>query len=343
MNKKAMGLYMLLLGINLSVLAQCNNQLVEKAAAQAGADAVYLRDFKVKLSQGSMDDPSPTGQFAVYLNKGIVYRFSVANDAALSGKAIVEISRRGQAYAGNYNFDSKSIEETFDFLCERSSTYQILINYGEGKEGCSAVVMAMVLQDSMSYIEPGIPTKSDSAGILYLWMDNKLQVASSVGKDARLEVTVSQGEIRKEGQYYLVRPAVRGELKVNVKVYNNTVLADSDSVNYTVEYPLLPLLILPDENAGTLSLGTFSGFGNITLLNSDEGEKSPYRLKQFSLSAGIDKFNELISDGDKLSQQQISFIRKLKPQEKLYLQNILFIDPEGKEHKGSVQEIIIQE
>jgi hypothetical protein len=334
MNKKAIWLITGLLFLGSMVMAQCNYKLVEKAAQQAGSDAVYIRDFKVKLSQGTMDEPSPTGKFPVYLNKGVIYRFSVANAEEFNGRAMVEIMRRDQVYAGNYDFNNKIYSETFDFICDRSSTYQILINYGEGKEGCSAVVMAMVFQVSMAYIEPGLPFKSDSAGILYLFTENKLQIASSAGKDVTLEVSISQGSIEQKGQFFIARPNTIGEARVDVIVKKGESVVETDSVIYNVEYPPLPLIQLPGESGGTLSLSKFPGFGSITILDIFENEKPIYALKQFSISIEGDMMYEIQSDGNQLSPQQIMMIKKLSPGNKIYIRDVVFIDPLGNTHSA---------
>jgi hypothetical protein len=343
MNKKALWLCTVFLMLGMTVYSQCNQHLVEIAAEQAGTDAIYIRDFKVKLSVGNMDNPSPTGKFPVFLNKGVNYRFTVANAEEFQGKAIVEIVRRGQTYTGNYNFDTKNYQNSFDFECPQSSTYQILINFGEGKEGCAALVMSMVLQDSMTYIEPGIPAKSDSNGVMYLWADNKMQIASTAGKDAELHVSVSQGSLNKQGKYYIVRPETTGELNVMARVLLEGKEVEKDSITYRVEIPPLPSVILPGESFGVLYLKNFSGFGQVELSYPVEMDVEPYILKQFSISTDREGFNSIYSNGDKLSPQQINLIRKLKPNDKIYIINTILIDPEGKEHQAVTREILIVE
>lgn len=342
MNKRAVWLITCFLFIGATVMAQCNQSLVEKAAQKAGSDAVYIRDFKVKLSEGTMDEPSPTGKFPVYLNKGVVYRFSVANAIEFSGKAFVEISRRDQVYAGNYDFTTKIYSETFDFVCDRSTTYQVLINYGDGKEGCSAIVMSMVLQDSMAYIEPGIPAKSDSAGVIYLFADNQMQIASSAGRGATLEVSISQGTIEQKGQYYIAKPVVLGDAWIRVEVKQNQAIIETDSVLYKVEYPPLPNVVLPDETAGTISLSRFSGLGNVELFGAMDNNEF-YILKEFALAPDNNLVSELLSDGNQLSPQQIFMIKRQNPGSKIFIRNITFIDPSGKMHKGLSREILIKE
>lgn len=343
MIKKAFWLGIMFLTYALSAQAQCNHRLVEIAAEKAGADAIYIREFKVKLSKGTMDEPSPTGKFPVYLNEGIQYRFTIANAEEYGGKAIVEVRRRGQLYAGNYDFNPDSYSSSFDFMCERSSTYQILINYGGGKEGCSAVVMSMVFQDSLTYIDPSLPYKSDSAEILYLWFENELQIASSIGNGAELNVQISQGSIDKKGGIYIAKPETTGQALIKVDVIKNGNIIESDSVLYHVDLPPLPILKLSGEIGGYLSLRDFNRYTSIEIDPVLNLKENPYTLKKFSITSGNNMLLEYHSNNDQLSIEQILFIRGLKPNDKIHIVNAEFIDPEGKIHKSTTREIIIME
>ena len=341
MIKKAFWFGAFLLVCNLSAFAQCNHRLVEIAANEAGADAIYIREFKVKLSKGTMDEPSPTGKFPVFLNKGVQYRFTVANAQEYNGQAIVEVTRRGQQYAGNYDFNNDSYSSSFDFFCDRSSTYQILINYGADKEGCSAIVMSMVLQDSMEYIDPNVHIKSDSAESLYLWVENTLHIASSEGAGATLDVSISQGTIEKRAGFYIAKPKHEGEALIHVIVKRKDEIIETDSVLYYVKYPPLPRIILPGEIAGELSKSILLGQ---TQVNLESGFSSnPYKLVKFSIATENNRLNEYISNEASLSIEQLNQIRKLTPGEKLYIVNPEFLGPDGLIYKGSERELFVRE
>lgn len=326
----------------LPAITQCNHRLVEIAAEMAGADAIYIREFKVKLSKGTMDEPSPTGKFPVYLNKGVQYRFTVANAQEYQGKAIVEITRRGQQYAGNYDFKDTIYGSSFEFLCYKSATYQLLVNYGADKEGCSAIVMNMVVQDSLIYIDPSIPYKSDSAEILYMWIENELQIASSEGKGANLEVSVSQGKVEERPGYFIILPENPGEAVVHVNVIRNNKIVDSDSVTYFIEYPPLPTIEFAAEVGSQLSLRDFTTNSKVNII-SPFGAKNPYLLREFSIVHENNLLATYKSEGDQLSLEQINFIRKLTPGDKIYIVKALFTDPEGNTKESIKNEITIVE
>ncbi len=53
--------------------AQDVSQLTAQCAANAG-DVMYLKDFVVKLDQGTPGGAPPTARFALLLSKNVVYR-----------------------------------------------------------------------------------------------------------------------------------------------------------------------------------------------------------------------------------------------------------------------------
>lgn len=342
MNRTRIYFSMLFMLISAVLYPQCNQQLVEKAAGMAGTDAIYLRDFKVKLSEGNMDEPAPTGKFPVFLNKGVNYRFTVANATEFEGRAYLELSRRGQSYIDNMNPETGQYQNSFDFSCPRSGTYQLLLNFGSGNAGCAAVVMSMILQDSMEYIEPGISTVSDSAETLFLWAENELQIATSEGRDVELRVSVSQGNIKDNGRFYSLKPEHIGELKVKVDVLVNDTIAESDSVLYQVVYPPLPNIIFPGYNTNSISKRELTFNQGIKLEYPVDIGIEPYVLKNFSVSKERTGFKRETSEGNKLSYRQISIIKETPTGDAIYL-NVTFEDINGKTHTLNMIEYVVRE
>lgn len=337
MNKLALALFLLCGGI--SIYGQCNYQLVEEAAQLAGSNTVYLRDFKVRLENASIDDPVPTGKFPVYLNKGVHYRFTTANSADADGKAYVELIRRGQVYASNHE---EEYAHSFDYTCERSATYQLQINFGEGGEGCAAIVMSLILQDSLTFIEPGVALESDSLETMFLWARNEVQIATTLGSDYTLEVILSQGTYTKEGKAYVIRPKEVGSLDVFVNTYNREgEFVEGDTVTYIVEIPPLPLLTLPNERAGVISLRDIYSRNNVGLEYYVEVDDGTYELVKFTVAKSEISMSELTSYDTQLTLQQVDFIRELKPGDSFYLTNIQFRDVDGKIRTAQNRKIYI--
>lgn len=337
-NRFTQVLIFLLIGV--SVFAQCNYQLVEEAAQMAGSNTVFLRDFKVRLSEATMDEPLPTGRFPVYLNEGVNYRFTIANADSVNRGTNVELVRRGQVYVSNSG--SESNLNKFDFACERSATYQLQINFGQGKEGCAAVVMSLILDDSLSYIEPGVPLVSDSLETLYLWMENEVQIATTLGADYIVNASVSQGNIQKKGNYFYIEPEHQGKLEVFVEVKDKDgKFMEADTAQYIIERPPLPELVLPNESAASISLREFTGMGDVELVNYIDSEKQFYWLKHFTIANNESGLGSITSYTKGLTIQQINFIRKLKSGDSFYLLQVQFTDSEGNHYISSSKRIFI--
>lgn len=335
-------LALLLVYSGVDVQGQCNYQLVESAAQEAGSNTVYLRDFKVRLADASIDDPVPTGKFPVYLNKGVNYRFTVANSAENNGKALVDLIRRGQVYAANYSTDGYAT--SFDFVCEKAATYQMQISFGEGGEGCAAVVMSLILQDTLNYIEPGVPLKSDSLETLHLWIENEIQIATTLQGNYNFDVFVSQGEIVKKGAFYIVKPAEEGELDITVHVLNEAGdIVEGDTVTYFVDKPPLPVLTLPKERVAAISEKDFVGSDEVKLEYFVAHTEDLYLLKRFTIARTEMAVNGLISYDSRLTMEQAEFIRGLKAGDTFYITDIQMVDPDGVAHTAASRRIYITE
>jgi hypothetical protein len=343
MNKSRQWLLVLFLLQGIMAYSQCNYQLVEKAAQLAGSNTVYLRDFKVRLSEATADDPVPTGRFPVYLNQGVNYRFTIANAAEAMGNAHVELIRRGQVLASNSEFDMLN-QNSFDFICERSANYQVQVNFGEGKEGCAAIVLSLVLDDSLTYIKPGVPLETDSLETIYLWTENEVQIATTLGKGYTPAATVSQGSITQRGKFFYIEPKEEGQLVLIATILDNEGrVAEGDTLIYKVDYPPYPLIELPGERNGNIDLREFRGFSKVNLFYFNDAHEHIYSLKQFTLSLDRVGVSALQSYSEELTVEQIQFVRQLKPGDSFYITDALVTDPEGQVHRLNSRQIYISE
>ena len=337
-----------ILGLSLGfihyVSAQCNQYLVDKAAAMAGPEAIYIRDFKVKLSEGTMENPSPVGHFPVYLNEGVKYRFTIANDEKSDAFAILQLVRRDKTLGSTYNFDTKTNLQRFDILCEESTTYQVLISFNEGKPGCAAAVLSMILHDSITTIEPGIPMASDSAGTIYLFIENEMHIAATGIPDGHLEVSISNGEIFEKGGIYIAHPEITGEAIIKVNAFKeNGEINESDSILYRVEYPPLPRLQFSGMRGNVINKSHLPGRNTVELITYFPEFKNVYKLLEFTISKEKESLFGAVSNGLYLTQKQIDMIQSTPNGGKLYVINTCYSDPEGKIHFAPIIEIFIED
>lgn len=335
------GIWIGLMG-NLS--AQCNQTLVNKAATKAGPEAIYIRDFKIKLTEGTMENPSPVGRFPVYLNEGVTYRFTLANDEDLNAFAILQLMRKDKILGSTYDYELNTDHQQFDFLCEEAATYQVLVSFNEGQPGCAAAVLSILLQDSMTMIQPGLPMVSDSAGILYLFTDNEMHIAATDIPKGFLNVSITNGVIIEKNGVHIAHPEKLGEAVIHVEAYNqNGELNEMDSIIYQVQYPPLPQLILPGMQGNVISKSRLPGRNVVKLESYLTDLEEIYKLVEFSITNREEDIFGAVSYGKHFTQKQIKLILSTPVGGKIYLINTRFSDPDGKIHLAPTSYLFIDE
>jgi len=132
-----------LLLINYNADAQCNAKLVDIAVGQ-NRGATYLKDFRVKLPEAKPGKPTPIARFKIMLNSGNHYRFNVAKAQEFAGTPIIQLYEGkkllGTSYLASKNKDFKM----FDFLCTKTTTYELIVTFKDGKAGCAVAVLSLV-------------------------------------------------------------------------------------------------------------------------------------------------------------------------------------------------------
>jgi hypothetical protein len=127
----------------LSVHAQDISQLTAQCAANAG-DVVYLKDFVVKLDEGTPGGAPPTARFALLLSKNVVYRFSICTAPNSTGEAVLQLYDGGAMIGSTFISQTGKEFPFFDFKCQKSAVYHVFISFKEGKAGEGVGIMSYV-------------------------------------------------------------------------------------------------------------------------------------------------------------------------------------------------------
>lgn len=122
--------------------AQCGIALKEVVVQEIG-DAKYLKDFRIRLEEGSPKKP-PTKEFPILLNKGVHYRINVMADTAVEDQVVLKLYDFTKLYGSNYDASDGTSYEKFDFLCAKTQVYYISISFASGKEGCAVAIVSFV-------------------------------------------------------------------------------------------------------------------------------------------------------------------------------------------------------
>lgn len=127
----------------MSVHSQDISQLTAQCAANAG-DVMYLKDFVVKLDQGTPGGAPPTARFALLLSKNVVYRFSICTAPNSTGEGVLQLFDGGTMIGSSYIPSTGKEFPFFDFKCQKSAVYHVFISFKEGKAGESVGIMSYV-------------------------------------------------------------------------------------------------------------------------------------------------------------------------------------------------------
>ena len=231
--------------------AQCNSKLTEQAASMSGKETIVIREFKIKLEEGNMDKPMPVGRYAVMLNEGMHYRITLVNSALSEGRGVVQLYDRTLLLGSTYNAASDKDYETFDFICSKTKTYQVLAFFREGKPGCMAAVLSMILPDSAT---GSGTTNEPEREILYIGIDNPLLISTSDTEQHAVNLRIDQGSIENMDGEYRARVNKEGLAMVHVEVLDSMGnITGTDSVAFEVRPMPLPVMMIAGRQSGTLS------------------------------------------------------------------------------------------
>jgi hypothetical protein len=125
------------------IQAQDVSQLTAQCAANAG-DVMYLKDFVVKLDQGTPGGAPPTARFALLLSKGIVYRFSICSAPNSEGEAVLQLFDMNTLLGSTFISATGKDFPFFDFKCQKTGVYHVFISFKEGKAGEGVGIMSYV-------------------------------------------------------------------------------------------------------------------------------------------------------------------------------------------------------
>ncbi len=123
---------------------QSGSKLVELCNSVAGDDATYLKDFYVELDAAGPEGKAPEQRFTIVLSKNTEYRFTVCNAEGSQGKAILQLYDVSKLYASTYNSQTGQIFQSFNFQCQKTGAYHLIVSFLDGKKGSAVVIASFV-------------------------------------------------------------------------------------------------------------------------------------------------------------------------------------------------------
>lgn len=130
--------------IGLVSYGQATDPLVSNCAINAGANAKYLKDFRVQL--GKAANPNELRYKAnMSLWKNTKYRFTMCNADDSKGQLILSIKdETNKVVLSSFDKNSGKTYPFIDFTCNKSGMYQLNYDFTNGQQGSGVGVVSMV-------------------------------------------------------------------------------------------------------------------------------------------------------------------------------------------------------
>ena len=126
-----------------SLKAQTEAQRVELCARMTGG-ATFQNSYSIQLHAARDGERPPDFRQPMALVRGNRYRFTICNDDALPGEAVIQIFFQGRVLGSNYNPETGVIHQNLDFDCTVTGPYVIIIRFRDGMEGSAVAVLSHV-------------------------------------------------------------------------------------------------------------------------------------------------------------------------------------------------------
>ncbi len=123
---------------------QITDPLISNCATNAGANARYLKDFRIQLGKTSVQtDLRYKANMSLW--KNTKYRFTMCNAENSKGQLVL-IIRDGANKLILSSQDKKTgkIYSFVDFECQKSGIYQISYDFTDGEQGSGVGVVSMI-------------------------------------------------------------------------------------------------------------------------------------------------------------------------------------------------------
>lgn len=142
--KKAIITLAFLFTLGLLSFGQVSDPLISNCAINAGANAKYLKDFRIQLGKAvSQGDLRYKANMSLW--KNTKYRFTMCNADNSKGQLILAIKDESNKLILS-SFDKKTgkIYSYVDFECQKSGLYQISYDFTDGQQGSGVGVVSMI-------------------------------------------------------------------------------------------------------------------------------------------------------------------------------------------------------
>jgi hypothetical protein len=123
---------------------QVTDQFVSKCAMNAGANAKYLKDFRIQLGKSTTQNEL---RFKANMSlwKNTKYRFTMCSTDDSKGQLILNIKdASNKIILSSFDIKTGKIYSFVDFTCNKSGIYQLNYDFTNGSQGSGIGVVSMI-------------------------------------------------------------------------------------------------------------------------------------------------------------------------------------------------------
>lgn len=319
------------------IKAQCNDTLIKTAIFESGPDALFLKEYKVKFKKGKANRPAKVAKYSAFLKDSTTYRFNVVNAREYDGKVILQLFRKGKLMGSTFNLETLNYNNSFDFYCDKTDTYQVYMSFIEGKAGCAAGILSMVVNDSTVFEE------NYTSEILYSGIDNPIFIAYTEEPGCSVYVSSGQGIISGQSGKYSIKPDTVGTVKITAQTIDSVgIIKEEISKIFKVAKLPDPLISINGNTGGIILKSELINAKELTIIMTKIPNNGQYTISGFTISENLSGINGKTSANQSFTLQQLDLIKELKSGSQLYITNIKIKRPDNKTIKLKPVGYIIQ-
>jgi hypothetical protein len=123
---------------------QATDPLVTDCVMNIGADAKYLKDFRIQLGKAAVKSEL---RFKANMSlwKNTKYRFTMCNTDGSNGQLILNIKdETSKVVLSSFDQKSGKTYPVVDFECRKSGIYQLNYDFMNGQQGSGVGIVSMV-------------------------------------------------------------------------------------------------------------------------------------------------------------------------------------------------------
>lgn len=184
--------------------------------------------------------------------------------------------------------------------------------------------------------DPAVVISPTKMNVFYLGVDNPVSIAVPGMSADLLQPEISNGEIIKQGNDYVVRPKNVGKASVSVYAQIGNTRKLLQNQEFRVKAVPDPVAKIANQKEGKIARNKLLAAGKLTVELENFDFDMKFQILSFTLSTLVDGYvRDADTKGDGFSEDQKRLIRDLKRNQPLFVEQIMVQGPDGTRRKLS--------